>query len=471
MGLGRLLTRSTKYTATDTVTGATATYTVIDNLGPSWPSVSTYQGALGIPGAWRASTLLSDLLGQVPWDAYRQMIGRPEMKLEPTPPLLEQPFPPEPRMATFSSWALDLIWEGNAIGIVAARNALNWPTAVIPVPASVVAVRRVTPFHDSPLPVGSLEYSVGSMRGLDSQNVIHIKGPCKPGDVRGMGVLEAHLNTFSLARDQNQQARSVSNHGVPSGVLKSDNPDLTDQEAADLKAGWLASQTNRTIAVINASTSFQPLSWNPEESQLVEGRKMTLTELELVFGLPVGWLGGQTSSRTYSNIEQDAVNLIKFSLGGHLARFEQTLSLAFPRGTVARANLDAVLRADTLTRYQAHQIGITSGFLTVDEARELEHRPPLPEKPVEPDAYVGSPSDFPGPGMRAHNDEQLHHYWTKGEGLAKWATHPHPWTALYHHLVKYVSPERAKRMASEWFHEVFGIWPGERKGKNPVGHG
>lgn len=67
--------------------------------------------------------------------------------------------------------------------------------------------------------------------------------------------------------------------------------------------------------------------------------------------------------------------------------------------------------------------------------------------------------------------DELHHYWTKGPGLAKWADHPHAWTALYHHLVKYMTPERAKRAASEWFHEVKGYWPGDQKGKNPVGPG
>lgn len=387
MGLGRLLTRSTQYTATDTVTGATATYTVLDNLGPDWPSVSTYRGAMGIPGAWRASTLLSDLIGQVPWNGYRQVIGRPEEKLRPTPPLLEQPFPPDTRMSTFSSWALDLIWEGNAVGVIAARNALGWPTAAIPVSACNVGVRRVTPFASSPLPVGALEYSIGSLK-LGSEDVIHIKGPCKPGDVRGMGVLEAHLNTFDLAKEQSRQARSLSAHGVPTGILESSNPDLKDDEAADMKAAWLASQRSRTVAVLNASTKFTPLSWNPEQLQLVEARKMSLTELELVFGLPVGWLGGQTSSRTYANIEQDAVNLLKFSLGGHFARFEQTFSLAFPADTVARANLDAVLRADTLTRYQAHAIALGGKpFLDVDEVREYEHRPPMPDKPADPDPF------------------------------------------------------------------------------------
>lgn len=392
MGLGRLLTRSTQYTATDTVTGASQNYTIIDNLGPDFISPGTYRGAMGVPGAWRASVLLSDLIGQIPWDAYREFAGQPEEKIFPTPPLLEQPAPPDTRMTTFSSWALDLIWHGNAIGIVAARNYANWPTAALPVPASMVQVRRVTPYMDSPLPVGALEYTIGSMKGLGSQDVIHIKGPCEPGAVRGQGVLENHLGTFDLAQEQARQARSLSTHGVPTGVLESSNPDLTEAEALDMKASWLANQRTRSIAVTNASTKFVPLSWNPEQLQLVEARKMTINELELVFGLPVGWLGGMNSARQYSNIEQDAVNLLKFSLGGHLARFEQAFTLAFPRGTCVRGNTDAVLRADTLTRYQAHAIALSNKFLSVDEVRDLEHRPPLPEKPTITDEYSPNPA-------------------------------------------------------------------------------
>jgi HK97 family phage portal protein len=377
MGLGKLMTRSTQYTVTDTVTNAVSVYTVVDSINPNFTSIGNYQQGLTIPGAWRASLLLSDLLGQVPWNAYRQPIGQPEQVIDPRPPLLEQPNPPDTRMTTFSSWALDLIWHGNAIGVVAARSPLGWPTAVYPVPATNVAVRRVTPYINSPLPVGALEYSIGEMR-LGSQDVIHIKGPCPPGWVRGMGVLETQLNGLNLAQDLGRQARSISNHGVPTGVLESANPDLTEEEAIGLKSGWLAAQSSRTIAVLNASTKFTPLAWNPEQLQLVEARKFSLNELELIFGLPVGWLGGMSSSRQYSNIEQDAINLLRFSLGGHLARFEQTLSLAFPRGTVTRANLDSLLRSDTLSRYQAHALALANDFLSVDEVREIEHRPPLP---------------------------------------------------------------------------------------------
>ncbi len=81
---------------------------------------------------------------------------------------------------------------------------------------------------------------------------------------------------------------------------------------------------------------------------------------------------------------------------------------------------------------------------------------------LKPDAVAN-----PKPGSRGY----LKWYWTKGPGLAKWAASPHPWTALHRHLVKHMGLVMAKRTASQWFHDVFGIWPGERKGDNPFGPG
>jgi HK97 family phage portal protein len=398
MGLGRLLPvraesgpppqmRSTRYAVTDTVSGGSAIYTVNDGLAPNWASSSYFRGAMTIPAGWRGSLMLANLIGEMPWRAYRTMGDAPEELIEPNPPLLEQPAPPDTRMTTFVSFALDYIWNGNAVGLWAARNAYGWPTAVVPVPAQFVAVRRVTPFVDSPLPVGALEYKIGNMT-LGSADVLHIKGPCQPGAVRGMGVLENHFDTINLSRDQMRQAQSVSQHGVPSGLITTDDPEMDEVRLALLKEQWLANQNSRTVQALSAAVKFQPLSWNPEESQMVEARKFTLTDWENIFGLPNGWLGGSTPSKSYSNVEQDAINVIKFSLQDKITQFEQTFSLAFPRGTVARANLDAMLRTDTLTRYTAHKIARDGGWLTVDEIRELEHRKPLPKQPV-----VAEPGD------------------------------------------------------------------------------
>jgi len=385
VGLGKLLARRPAPPAQEV--RAITEFAIINGeqvFGSELERASVYRQGMSIPGAWRAAVMLSDLIGALPWHAFRVRTGRRLEQLNPTPPLLEQPNPPDTRMTSFSSLALDLIWHGNAVAVIAARNSQGIATAAIPVPAEAVGVRRVTRPAMSSLPVGQLEYRIGTL-SFGASEVIHIKGPTAPGSLRGLGVLEAHIDTLTLAREQNKQARAISQHGVPTGVLKSENPDLTAGEAQQLKSQWLAAQQNRTVAVLNASTSFQPLAWNPEEMQMVAARQFTLTELELIFGLPVGWLGGNTNSRTYSNIEQDVINLLKFSLGGHLARFEQALSLQLPRGTVVKANLDALLRPDTLTRYQAHAVALDKRFLTVDEVRELENRPPLaqPEEPQE----------------------------------------------------------------------------------------
>ena len=72
---------------------------------------------------------------------------------------------------------------------------------------------------------------------------------------------------------------------------------------------------------------------------------------------------------------------------------------------------------------------------------------------------------------------QLHDYWTKGEGLAKWADSPKPWTTLFHLLwPRYIkSEDEAKRTATNWFHDVFHFYPGSdlnrvTHGKPPRGH-
>jgi hypothetical protein len=65
--------------------------------------------------------------------------------------------------------------------------------------------------------------------------------------------------------------------------------------------------------------------------------------------------------------------------------------------------------------------------------------------------------------------DELHHYWTVGEGRAKWVDSPKPWTTLVALLTKHVGPEKAKVFASRWFIEVKGYAAGSDK--NRVAHG
>ncbi len=70
-------------------------------------------------------------------------------------------------------------------------------------------------------------------------------------------------------------------------------------------------------------------------------------------------------------------------------------------------------------------------------------------------AYVDAAPD-PKPGSRGY----LKWFWCFGPGRAKWATSPHPFTALRSHLVKFLPPELVDRVTADWFHLALGFWPG-----------
>jgi hypothetical protein len=61
------------------------------------------------------------------------------------------------------------------------------------------------------------------------------------------------------------------------------------------------------------------------------------------------------------------------------------------------------------------------------------------------------------PGVGA--SRSLNQYWTTGPGLAKWRSDPHPWTALFNLLRKYMSEAKAKGLTTEYYTRVFGHGP------------
>jgi len=79
---------------------------------------------------------------------------------------------------------------------------------------------------------------------------------------------------------------------------------------------------------------------------------------------------------------------------------------------------------------------------------------------------AGNPPVQAAAGVDTHpGGEQLKQYWLHGEGAGKWST----WTELFGHLKKHMDNEMAKRVAAEWYHERYGIWPGSDA--NRVKHG
>jgi HK97 family phage portal protein len=372
--LGRLLKRQIQPSVVYTSSG------YVDSLGrvgrafqANWSG--TYvdtNTALGVPAIYRGVTLIADAIGALGIHSYRN--GR---LVTPTPKLLERPNPQETRIETISAMAASLILDGNYIAVLGPSNANGLPDFFYPVAIDRVNVTRKD---------GQIIYRIDE-RQYDASEILHIKNFALPGEFFGRGIVQTQKQAIGKEIAINEYASRYFDGGVnPTAVIKSGNPDLTQEEAEALKSAWLAmySGRNRMPAVLNSTTDFEILSSNAQESQLIEAQLAGLTEAANILGLPAYYLGAPNSSRTYANVEQENLQLVRWSIQPIAERIEQSLSDLLVRGQYAKFNYDALLRTDTLSRYQAHAVGISSGFLTVDEVREMENRDPITPVDTEP---------------------------------------------------------------------------------------
>ena len=361
--LARLLKRQIQPNTVYTSSG------YVDSLGRvgrffqgSWSA--TYvdgKTALGIPAIWRGVTLIADAIGALPIHAYR----RGELVYQ-TPKILDRPVPTETRMETYAAMAASLIVHGNYVAVLGEPGANGLPEYFYPVEVDRVQVSRESD--------GRIVYRIDE-KVYDKSEILHIKYFTMPGSLVGEGILAAQKQAIGKGIAINEYASRYFDGGVlPSAVIKSSNPDLSQEEADALKTAWMSmySARNRAPAVLNASTSFEVLSSNAQESQLIEAQQQSLVEAANILGLPAYYLGAPNSSRTYTNVEQENLQLVRWSIQPIAERIEQAMSDLLVRGQYAKFNYDSLLRTDTLSRYQAHKIALEAGFLTIDEVREYE---------------------------------------------------------------------------------------------------
>jgi HK97 family phage portal protein len=165
--------------------------------------------------------------------------------------------------------------------------------------------------------------------------------------------------------------------GHPSAILAPER-DPGEDGAKAMKQGFIAAtRGNREPVVMPQSVKYTPIQVNPEESQFLESQRFSVEDICRFFGVPPEMIGAASSgsSVTYANREQRAVDFLTFGLDPWLLRLEEMLTDQMPRPQVAKINRAALLRTDTLTRYQAHAIAKTNGWRNINEIRRIEDEP------------------------------------------------------------------------------------------------
>ena len=264
-----------------------------------------------------------------------------------------------------------LLW-GNAYAQII-RDGRGFPIALYPLLPDRMAVDR----NES----GELVYTYQSDKGqvkLRRENVLHIPGLGFDGLI-GYSPIAMAKNAVGLAlATEDYGATFFANGANPGGVLE--HPGVIKPEQADrLRESWqsqFGGANAHKVAVLEEGLKFHQMSIPPEQAQFLETRKFQINEIARIFRVPPHMVGDLEKS-SFSNIEQQSLEFVKYTLDPWVIRWEQSLQQALilpsEKATIfIKFNLDGLLRGDYQSRMQGYSTGIQNGFMSVNDVRGLE---------------------------------------------------------------------------------------------------
>jgi HK97 family phage portal protein len=217
---------------------------------------------------------------------------------------------------------------------------------------------------------------------LTETDILHVRGLGSDG-LMGYSPVALHREQFgsALARDE-FSGRFWENDASPGVTLV--HPDSLKPEAVrHLKESWDGAHRGprnaRSTAVLGEGIKIEQMTMPLRDAQYIEGQQMDATTQALILGVPPYMVGGLSGgSLTYDTTEAQSLDLLKWTLSPRLVRIQNAVTWdpdIMPRSWFAEFETGAVMRATTKERYEAWAV---APHLLIDEMREMDNRPPLP---------------------------------------------------------------------------------------------
>lgn len=232
---------------------------------------------------------------------------------------------------------------------------------------------------------------------VPQDDMLHIRWWTPPQSPVGLSPIEMQRNTIGLALAQARFLNQWYSEGAtPSSVLEVEG-DMTAEQAKVLQSTWETShRRRRRPAVLTNGMKWKPITSSAQDMELAESREQTINDIARIFRVPNYMIGARGDSQTYQNNESAGMHFVTYTLLPWLVRIERALSALMAAPRELKFDTSAFLRADTINRYRAHQIGIMSGFITPNEARATEGLEPYEGGDEFVMALPGSPMAGPG---------------------------------------------------------------------------
>lgn len=321
--------------------------------------------ALGVPAIFRAVTLISNTVGSLAFEAWREGVALPQ---EDAPRIVVRPNPLTTPREFYRETAWSLATVGEAWWWIAARDRDGLAISLYPMPAHEVTVEENP--RDLLRPV--IRWRDRLMRNDDVRQLVFAR---ESGALRGAGPLQLCGAAVSAAVEaQTWAANFFADGGIPSVIIKSAF-EIDENEARNLKAQWVEGPSNVPRVIDPQIEDVKDFGLDPAKAQLTEARHYSNGEAARMFGIPGSLLEyvESGSSLTYQNIAQVYDQFVRACLvPNYIEPIEQAMSDLLTRTTVARANLRGLLRADVKTRAEVYEKLIPLGVMTAEQAQVEE---------------------------------------------------------------------------------------------------
>jgi HK97 family phage portal protein len=218
---------------------------------------------------------------------------------------------------------------------------------------------------------------------LRPEDVLHIPGLGFDGLV-GYSPIAMAKNAVGMTLACEEYGASFFENGAtPGGVLE--HPGVL-KDPAKIRESWHSvyggSKNAGRVAVLEEGMKFQQVGIPPEEAQFLETRKFQIDEIARLYRIPPHMVGDLDKS-SFSNIEQQSLEFVKYTLDPWVIRWEQSIQKALflpqeKKEYFVKMNVDGLLRGDYESRMKGYSIGIQNGFMCPNDIRRLESMDLIP---------------------------------------------------------------------------------------------
>ena len=220
---------------------------------------------------------------------------------------------------------------------------------------------------------------------LKYEDVLHIPGLGFDGLI-GYSPIAMAKNAVGLTIAAEEYGSAFMKNGAsPGGVLEHPgvlkNPDRVRESWNEIYRG---SNNAHKVAVLEEGMHFQPITLKPDELQFLETRKFQLDEIARLYRIPPHMIG-DLEHATFSNIENQSLEFVKYTLDPWVVRLEKAMQKALllpsEKGKyIIKFNVDGLLRGDYASRMQGYATGRQNGWFSTNDIREMENMNPISDE-------------------------------------------------------------------------------------------